>query len=209
MHARLTGRIALLILAGSLGAPAAASADVQVFVNRYLDWLVATQTQVRTIDFETLPNGAPSQVGVPITATFNYTAQGVTFDAHMPTTFFGIAGNQVNGFDLRTFMLDPPFRTWIIADLVVPTNAVGVFFPGGTVFSAFDANGELLASQLFGAPGGGHFIGFVSDVPIARTTIDEGSGIETIDSFVFNPIPEPATGAVALAVLCLLVRRRR
>ena len=178
-------------------------------MNRYVDWLVATQTQVRTIDFETLPDGSPSQPGVPITPTFNYTAQGVTFDAHMPTTFFGIAGNQTHGYSLRSVMLDPPWRTWLIANLVTDTSAAGVFFAGTTVVSVFDDQGGLLGSQAFSAPGGGHFIGFVSTTPIARLTMDQGTGSEDMQSFVFNPIPEPATGVMAFAALSLLVRRRR
>jgi len=188
-----------------------ASAQVEVFVEDFGGWLTANAGATTLIDFETLPGGSPSQAGIPITPDFNYTDQGVTFMPPFPVDFFGIAGSPASGFDLRTWMNNPFERAWIVADLVVPSPAVGVFFPGGTTFSAFDSAGNLIASQFFGAPGGPHFIGFVSDIPIARVTADDGSFTETIDAFVFNPTPEPTSALLfgAAALVGLLKRPRR
>lgn len=202
--------ILLLLAVVGVSVRAQAHGDVQVFVNRYLDWLAASQFQVRSIDFETLPNGAPSQAGVPITASFNYTNQGVTFSGPpYPVTIFAIAGNPTSRYSLSTAMLDPPFRTWISADLVTPSPSAGIFFSGGTTATIFDRHGSLLASETFVSVGGGHFIGFVSTTPIALMTIDRGSSVESIESFVFSPIPEPAVLGLVLCGGALVFRRRR
>lgn len=186
-----------------------ARADVQVFVNQFVDWLIAAQAPIRSVDFRTLPNGMPSQGGEPITPVFNYTHLGVMFSPPHPVDFFGIGGNPTGGFDLTSFINHPLGRAWIIADLVRPTNAAGAFFPGNTTVSIFDTQGILLGSQSFAGAGGSFFIGFVSDTPIARTTIDRGSSAEGIEAFVFNPIPEPGTLLLASMVGLFLARRRQ
>ncbi|MCH7993860.1 MAG: hypothetical protein IIB57_05375, partial [Planctomycetes bacterium] len=80
--------------------------------------------------------------------------------------------------------IDP---TWIDAFLLTPASAVGVFFSGGTIFSAFDTDGDLIVSEQFSAGGSDHFIGFVSDVPIGFTMNNSDPGLEAIESYVFVP----------------------
>jgi len=206
-----TSVFSCFVLLLALGAEPA-SAQVQIFVEDFVGWAIANSGPTTLIDFETLPDGTPSSAGIPITPDFNYTDQGVTFSPPFPVDFFGIAGSPASGFDLRTWMNNPFERAWIVAHPVVLTPAIGVFFPGGTTVSIFDAQGGLIADQSFSAPLGPHFIGFVSDIPIARVTVDRGGNAEGIDAFVFNPTPEPTSallfGATALVGILKPPRRR-
>ena len=109
-------------------------AGVISFLNDYEGWLEAAGGVAQEIDFETLPNGDPSQAGFPITEHFNYTDQGVTFSA-VPTDidiFLFIGGNDVSGFDLGAD--GPSFEVGIVSTFVEPAFAAGVFFPGITTF---------------------------------------------------------------------------
>ncbi len=219
------------VLAVALGSPAARAVpcptgEAPVCVtNDYIDFLVMTYyisgdfkfkgpPPLRIIDFETPPEGTPPPNG-QITPEYNYTAQGVTFSQGFLTppqpweqlyVRFQIAGQPGNrglqaSWDFR--------RTWIIADLVVPSPAVAIDFPGSTRLSAFDSAGNLLArSDYWGGPGGGWFLGIVSDVPIARITADDGDDANRIDTFFFNPTPEPASAMLILAAAPLLRRFR-
>ena len=129
-----------------------------------LDAFLEAAGDVREIDFETLPDGSPSMDAVQITPEFNLKA-----------------GQQGSGGP----------RNWIIAELVTPATALAVLFPGGTTVSIFDTEGQLIASEPF--PSLHQFGGFVSDVPIGSAIVDRGIEGQSIESFLFTPIPEPAT----------------
>lgn len=189
----------LLMIALWLGGVGEALGQVQTFRNDYPGFLNAAGG-VQTIDFETLPDGTPSagHAGTPITATFNYDAQGVHFSSPVENPY--IAGNPINGFDLRVSVESPLGHTWIIADLVTPTPAVGIFFPGATVLRAYDAIGVEIAHIDFGGTGPGQFLGIVSSaVPIARAVVDRGTAVEDIGSFLLHPVPEPGSAALLAA----------
>lgn len=175
-----------------------------VFVNDYPGFLSAAG-DVRTIDFETLPDGSPSTAGTQITPEFNYTDQGVTFTGHASTPYF--YGNPIGGLSLRVDSYPLLPRDWFIADFVLPAKAVGVFFPGDTTLSVFDAMGGVIVSASFGGSGSGLFLGIITDEPFVRVNIDRGGTGQIIESFHFTPIPEPATMILlALGGIALLVR---
>ena len=176
------------------------------FVNDYEGWLEAAGGVAQEIDFETLPDGSPSEASTPITKDFNYDEQGVFFSAPVPSLF--IAGNQVTGFILAAISDDEITPTWIDASLLTPASAVGVFFPGTTIFSAFDTDGELIVSEAFSGAGPDHFIGFVSDVPIGFTMNNSDPTAEGIESYVFVPVPEPGCAVLLLVGVGLVLRGR-
>ena len=143
-----------------------------------------------------------------ITPDFNYTDQGVTFLTPYPELRIGTPP-QEGGFDLFATAGDTADRNWIIADFVMPAWAVGITLPGGTTLSAFDAEEQLIASLSGGGPGGGNFLGIVSAVPIVTATGDRGASFEIWESFLFTPIPEPATLLLLAGGAAVLLRRRR
>ncbi len=186
-------------------AATARAGPVTVFTD--LDAFLEAAGDVQEIDFETLPDGSPSFSGALITPEFNYTDQGVFFSSAAP--ILQIAGNPISGFNLRagTNESGGP-RNWIIAELVVPATTVGVLFPGSTSLSVFDGQGELMAGGVFGFGGQHQFGGFVSDVPIAFVVVDGGIEVQSIQSFLFTPIPEPATLLLLASGSVILFRRR-
>lgn len=202
----------LTLIAGlvSVAATNAARAGVITFDDDYEGFLAAAG-DVQTIDFETLPDGSTPIYAIenPITPEFNYTEQGVTFSPFVGRLF--VQGTPSTGHSLfaDTYPdLDP--RNWIIADLVTPAWAVGVFFSGGSYLYAYDAEDRLITSVVGGGSGRDHFLGIVSEVPIASAAVDRMSSISGADSFHFTPIPEPATVLLcALGGMVLFQRRRR
>ena len=177
--------VIVAIAPGLLASPVAA--QVQTFVDDY-DGFRQAAGELRTIDFETLPDGQQSYGGVPITETFNYDLQGAHFTAEQTVPL--IAGNRYSGFRLGASRRFPWERTWLIGDLVTPALAVGVFYPGHTQLCAFDAAGGEIGCVRGETSG---FIGIVSETQIDQTIVDRGGVAEDIDAFVFSPIPEPAT----------------
>jgi hypothetical protein len=161
---------------------------------------------LRTIDFETLPNGSPSVNGTLITPSFNYTNQGVTFTPAEGLMYIIGTGPPPDAHGLAADAPQPSVNS-IISDFVVPTPAVGIYFGGGTL-EAFDEFGTLLGSVSFGRPGIS-FEGIVSDVPIARAVISQGIESEIINSFLFNPTPEPASVVLAATGAIVLLKRGR
>ena len=183
-----------------------ARGGVQTFVEDFEGFVKVAGPGLLEIDFETLPDGSPSEASTPITKDFNYDEQGVFFSAPVPSLV--IAGSRAGGFRLQAFsegQIDP---TWIDAFLLTPASAVGVFFPGGTIFSAFDTDGDLIVSEQFSAGGSNHFIGFVSNVPIGFTMNNSDPGLEVIQSYVFVPVPEPGCAALLLVGTGLALRGR-
>ena len=178
-----------------------AQGDVLTFENDY-DGFVQEAGPLSLIDFETLPDGEPSRPSVEITEDFNYDAQGVHFSAPFPYPF--ITGNPDTGFSLTVFAEED---TWIIADLIIPAYAVGAFFGGGTNLCAFDQFGSELACVGYSEFGPGNFVGIVSTDPIYSATFSEGTAIESIQSFLFSPVPEPGT-LVLIGSGALLLGRR-
>ncbi len=164
---------------------------------------------VQEIDFETLPDGSPSFSNAEITPDFNYTDQGVEFFSPEPWLF--TTGNPVTGFNLKAGNIHGSGgpRNWIIADLVEPALAVGILFSGSTRLSIFGAaDHKLIATGDFGGGGLGLFAGFVSETPIGFATVDGGIEVESINSFLFVPIPEPATFLLLASGSVILFRRR-
>jgi len=197
-------RFVVLLTAAVIAFPMSARAQVTLYEDDYEGFL-DDAGGVSTIDFETLPNGEPSEPGVEITEDFNYDLQGAHFSAPAGTPV--IAGNPETGFDL--FVIDSE-DTWLIGDLSTPATALGIFFHGTTTLSIFGEDDTLLGEHTFGGCCESRFIGFVSDLPIAYATMDSGSNTETIDSFILAPVPEPGTLVlVSLAGSALLSRRRR
>ena len=97
---RLTGLPGVLIgmvavLACGVGV---ARGGVQTFVEDFEGFVEAAGPGLLEIDFETLPDGSPSEGGTPITKDFNYTEQGVFFWPPVPE--MKIVGNEVSGFSL-------------------------------------------------------------------------------------------------------------
>lgn len=210
-----TSLIALL----ALGLAQSASAELLTFTNNYAAWQTAAGA-VKTVDFETLPNGAASTAGTPISASFNYTAQGVTLSSR--TNDITINGNPVGGFGIHAgnpMNFNTP--TNIRADLVGERNAFGIFFPGGTTLSVYDKNGNLLGTNSFSSGGDNFFMGFVSDTPIAYAISERRYGNYVSNSeywqavtFSASPVPEPETYAMLGLGLVMLagarkLRRRR
>jgi hypothetical protein len=190
----------------ALGAEFAQAGPI-LFINDY-EGFVEAAGDVQTIDFETLPDWSPSYSGALITPEFNYTDQGVTFFSQAPR--LEIVGNSEGGFGLCACpeQSSDPTRNWIIAELVQPAWAVGYFFPGTSMLSAYDATGNFIAGASFTGGGNGFFLGVVSDVPIASATADRGWNSEMIESFLFTPVPEPAT-LILLTLGAVTVIRRR
>jgi hypothetical protein len=174
------------------------------FLNDYEGFLAAAG-DVRVIDFETLPDGSPSHVGVHITPEFNYASQGVTFSA--PAGDLYISGNSVSGFGLLADGY-PDQRTWIVATLDPPAFAVGFFGPGAEFLSIYDPNESLLAKAVVPDNIADWFVGFVSDVPIGSAVADLGGTHAEIQSFQFTPVPEPTTLVFVLLGTVAMVRRR-
>ena len=187
-----------------LGLPGAVRAGFVTYTD--VDEFLAAAGNVQEIDFETLPDGSPSFSGALITPEFNYTNQGVEFFSQSP--ILQIAGNPISGFGLRAGpdQSEGP-RNWIIAELLTPATAIGVLFGGETSVAIFDGDGGLIALEEFGFGGLDQFAGFVSDVPIATVVIDDGIKRQSIQSFLFTPVPDPATllllgaGSVLLLIL--------
>lgn len=182
-------------------------ADVQTFVNDYAGFASEAGT-LPTIDFETQPNGQPSQAGIQITSAYNYDTYGAHFSAPNVTPI--LAGNPVGGFSLRAYIAvpDPTARTWIVADPLAPVYAAGAHFAGHSYLFAYDLEGALLGYTYYLQGGSGHFLGIVSTEPIAYVVFDRMSSIASIDSFYFAPIPEPSGAALLLLCAGFLLRRR-
>lgn len=161
---------------------------------------------VHVIDFETLPDGSPSVADTLITPDFNYTDQGVTFSSPFPELF--IREQNEGEFALSAFHIESSARNWIIADLVTPASAIGIFFPGNTALTILDLNEQIIISIEGGGSGSGWFLGIVSDTPISSAIGDRGASFQSFESFVFSPIPEPGTMILlALGVFAILYRR--
>lgn len=191
----------------AVGASCTFSPIICAFTNEreFVNWASLFPGGLRLIDFERLPDGAPSYSGAQITANFNYTEQGVSFSAPFgPLTIGGTLGS----YDLRAFDSDQLVREWIDASILRPTAAVGIHFGGGTTLYAADVTGAEIARVSFSAPGGPWFLGIVSQIPIATARVDRGSNSEAIGTFIFNPTPEPMTGAL-LALGAMAARQRR
>lgn len=211
MKQTLTRTTLLALL--SLGLAQSASAELLTFTNNYAAWQTAAGA-VKTVDFETLPNGATSTAGTPISASFNFTAQGVTLSSR--TNDITINGNPIGGFGIHAgspFGNDP---TNIRADLVGARNAFGIFFPGGTTLSVYDKNGNLLGTNSFSSGGDNFFMGFVSDTPIAYAISERRYGNYVSSSeywqavtFSASPVPEPETYAMLGLGLLLLTGARK
>lgn len=186
-------------------APAAACADVMLFANDYAGFVQAAGP-LSIIDFETRPDGLPWNGNEIINDSFNYDGQGVHFSAPLGNLIIG--GNEIIGFDLRVTVPSGK-HTWITSDLITPAYAVGAFFPGDTTLCAYDDNQNLLGCVFFGGGGENFFVGIVTDTPIARATFDSGFSSESIQAFVFSPIPEPTSAMLLAAGLVWLFDPRR
>lgn len=185
-----------------------ARADVQIFINDYAGF-AAVAGPLSVIDFETQPNGQPSQAGVHITQTYNYDTYGAHFSTPNVTPI--LAGNPVGGFSLRATIPapEPTSRTWIIADPLDPAYAVGARYAGNSYFYAYDAQGLLIDYAYYSQPGNNNFLGIVSDVPIDYVIFDRLSWIASINDFHFAAIPEPGSVVLLAAGAGWLFRARR
>ena len=196
----LTGGIVGLLLA------ATAQGSPLTFIDDYEGFVEAAPGEVRSIDFETLPDGSPSYPSAVITPEFNYTHLGATFLPHHDPGLY-IFGNDMTDFHLNADSYPDGGRTWIIAQLVEPASAVGTYFVSSCTFSAYSEDGELLAQVLHGG-GGTRFVGFISHTPIAYATMDRGTYYASSDEFFFAAVPEPSSGALVLALGMVCVARR-
>jgi len=160
------------------------------------------------INFETLPNGNPSQGGVNITPAFNYVLQGALFSSPFPS--LKIVGNSQIGFALEAFTSSPIAHNWITAELSQPEKGVGVWVVDHTTLFAFDSQGALITNVSFQGSSQRYFLGIKSNIPIARAVIDYNSNIAAIDDFtmVHIPVPEPASAALLLLVAVPILFRR-
>lgn len=161
------------------------------------------------INFETLPNGAPSFGGAAITPAFNYVLQGALFSSALPSLFIG--GNTQIGFGLTAHNSSPIAHNSIIAQLTLPERGVGVSVIGQTTLFAYDAQGSLITSVSYDDPNGiRYFLGIKSSVPIARVVIDRGQNTASLDDFtmIHVSVPDPASTALLLIAAPILFRRR-
>ena len=197
-------RLAVLVAVVMVAVPVASRATVVTFQNDHAGFVAAAGSLSR-IDFETLPDGSPSYTGAPITADFNYDAQGMHFTSPIPELTIS---STAPDFVLAAVAYNR-HRNWIRADPTMPTTAVGIFSPGGTTLRAFDAAGGLLGQVSYYSSGGDFFLGIVSTDAIAYATIDRGSFAEWVESIEFHSVPEPATAACLAAAAAVAWRKRR
>jgi len=184
----------------------AAQGSAVTFIDDYEGFVEAAPTEVRSIDFETLPDGSPSYAGAVITPEFNYTHLGATFLPHQDPGLY-IYGNP-SGFNLNADSYPVGGRNWIIAQIVTPGSAVGTYHVSSATLSAFDLNGDVIAVVSNGGAGW-HFTGIVSEVPIAYATIDMGTSFAASNEFVFADVPDPSSGAFLLIVGVINLARHR
>ena len=119
-----------------------------------------------------------------------------------------IYGNIEGGFQLYADSYPDYDRNWIVAELVNPASAVGTRYIFNSTLSAYAADGTLLATVEHIRPGE-HFLGIVSDTPIARVTIDQGFYSAWSDAFIFADFPEPSTGILLLMSGAAVLARPR
>lgn len=194
----------ILAVAAVLSLSQTARAGIITFTD--LDAFLEAAGDVHEIDFETLPDGTPSVPGTQITPDFNYTHLGVTFLSPYPTLDIAYANH---GEHLLTAdHWDSSARNWMIAEFVPPASAIGIIFPGGTTLSTYDVHGELITSISGGGSGWDWFLGVISDVPIATGIGDRGGSGEVWQSFLFTPVPEPASVALLGMGAIMFVCRR-
>ena len=201
-HTRLlTAEIVCLLLSAAVhGSPL-------TFIDDYEGFVEAAPAEVRSIDFETLPDGSPSWAPAPITPEFNYTHLGVTFLPHHDPGLY-IYGNSVTGFHLTADCYPYADYTWIVAEFVESASAVGTYFVSDTTLSVFDASGNLIQAIEYWWPGT-HFVGIVSDTPVAFATIDRGGYRATSEAFLFADTPEPSSGVLLLVIGVIGLKRYR
>jgi len=178
-----------------------AQGSALTFIDDYEGFVEAAPTEVRSIDFETLPDGSPSYAGAVITPEFNYTHLGATFLPHRDPGLY-IYGSSVGGFVLTADSYPSFDRNWIMAELVEPASAVGTYFLSDCVLSAYGEGGELIGTVGYYSPGF-HFLGIVSDTPIVYATIDQEYYAAWSDEFVFAGVPEPSAGLGLLVISAL------
>jgi hypothetical protein len=159
------------------------------------------------IDFETLPDGNPSFFGARITPEFNYSDLGVEFFSHIPELYIN---GSPGGFGLRAGPFDtstgPP--NWLIADLVIPATAVGIFFPGDTTIVLFNESNKFMGNWASGESGLSFFGVVANGDPIGSMIVNRGDDFETITSFHFTPIPEPSGAILMLFGVAALIFKR-
>ena len=196
-----------LLTAGVLGLllTTAAEGSALTFIDDYEGFVEAAPTEVRSIDFETLPDGTPSWVPAQITPEFNYTHLGATFLPHRDPGMY-INGNAEGGFQLVADSYPDFDRNWIIAELVTPASAVGTRFLFDGILSAYASDGTLLGTVQHTWPGE-HFLGIVSTSPIAYATIDQGVHRARSNEFLFADVPEPSTGVFFLTIGTVVLAR--
>lgn len=164
------------------------------------------------IDFETLPDGAPTQWGDLIGDS--YAPWGVIFDSigvnDMPEFRDGY---QADGMFAGTFHASYPPGANIIADLTVPVHTVSVdvttAIPGTITMLAKDATGGVIGSAESDVGGFWETLSLATDTPIASLEWwpSEQNYIVGVDN-LFCDIPEPTSFSL-LVVAGLLVARRR
>lgn len=185
-------RTTLVIACVSLWPIGRTYADTQMYINDY-DGFVSAAGALSTIDFETQPNGQPSQAGVQITSSYNFDANGTHFSA--PAGIIELAGNPISGFHLDAIIPQPlpTSRTWIVANPLELVYAAGAHFGGGSYLFAYDESGQLIDYVYYLQGGANHFLGIVTTTPIDYVVCDRLSSIASINDVHFAPIPEPGT----------------
>ncbi|MDO8630891.1 MAG: hypothetical protein Q7R41_10395 [Phycisphaerales bacterium] len=180
----------------------ATSGDPTVqFFTDYDLWLQAVSVQnVHTIDFQTLPDGSPTNLLASITPEFNYTAQGVTFSSPRPR--LGFRGE----FELEATSYPSFERNWIEAEFADPVYALGFLFIYGTL-DVFGEDGTPLGTRRATVTEL-QFFGAIADVAIGSAKIDNGSYNIPIDDFRFVPVPEPMTATMLLLGAMAALGRR-